>query len=131
MYNIKNAFLERFIPLSDNIHGPFRMMPPELLHTSGSGLIIMYMYKSLHFHLGGGIDRDYIDQEHVVVNNMINRQSKRDFTRGLMRNGLIDGTKCQSSERKGNLFQLLYIAHQTKARLVSKTTLGLSDIQWR
>ena len=79
------------------------MMPPELLHTSGSGLV-MYMFKSLRYHLGGGIDCDYIDQEHVVVNNMIKRQSKRDFPCGLMQNGLIDGTKCQSSERKGNLF---------------------------
>jgi hypothetical protein len=103
MYHIKNAFLEQFIPLSDNNHGPFRLMPPELLHTSGSG-IIMYMFESLRFHLGGGIDRDYIDQEHVVVNNMIKRQSKHDFPHGLMRNGHIDGTKCQSSERKGNLF---------------------------
>jgi hypothetical protein len=103
MYNIKNAFLEQFIPLSDNVHGPFRMMPPELLHTSGSGLI-MYMFESLCYHLGGGIDRDYIDQEHIVVNNMIKRQSKCDFPHGSMRNGLIDGTKCQSSEHKGNLF---------------------------
>jgi hypothetical protein len=62
---------------------------------------------------------------------MIKRQSERDFCRGSMWNGLIDGTKCQSSERKGNLFWLLCIAHQTKARLVLKTTLGLSDIQWR
>jgi hypothetical protein len=59
------------------------MMPPELLHTSGSGLI-MYMLESLRFHLGGGIDCDYIDQEHVVVNNMIKRQSECDFPGGLM-----------------------------------------------
>jgi hypothetical protein len=81
MYDIKNAFLERFIPLLDNIHGPFRMMPPELLYTSGSGLI-MYMFESLHFHLGGGIDHDYITQEPVVANNMIKRQSKHDFPHG-------------------------------------------------
>jgi hypothetical protein len=79
------------------------MMQPELLHTSGSGLI-MHMFKSLHYHLGGGIDCDYIDQEHIVVNNMIKWQSKRDFPCGLMQNGLSDGSKCQSSERKGNLF---------------------------
>ncbi len=78
------------------------MMLPELLHTSGSGLI-MYMFESLRFHLGGGIDHDYIDQEHTVVNNMVKRQ-KHDFPLGSMRNGLIDGTTCQSSERKGNLF---------------------------
>jgi hypothetical protein len=42
------------------------------------------MFGSLHFHLWGGIDLDYIDQEHVVVNNMIKTQRKRDFPRGLM-----------------------------------------------
>jgi hypothetical protein len=96
-YNIKNAFLEQFMPLSDNVHGPFRMMLPELLHTSGSGLI-MYMFESLPLQHGGGIDQGYIDQEHVVVSNIIQRQSERDFLCRLMRNGLIDGTKIQSSE---------------------------------
>ena len=33
-----------------------------------------------------------------------------DFPRRSTRNGVIDGTKCQSSERKGNLFWLLIIA---------------------
>jgi hypothetical protein len=89
------------------------------------------MFASLCYHLGGGIDRDYIDQEHIVVNDMIKRQSEHDFPRGLTQNDLIDGTKCQSSERKGNLFRLLCISHRTKARLVLKTTLGLSDIHWR
>jgi hypothetical protein len=64
----------------------------------------MYMFESLCYHLGGGNNRDYIDQEHIVENNMIKRQSKRDFPHGSMRNGVIDGTKYQSSERKGNLF---------------------------
>ena len=40
---LKNALLQRDLPLTDLIHGPYRgyrMMPPELLHTSGSGLIM-------------------------------------------------------------------------------------------
>jgi hypothetical protein len=102
-YDIKNAFFQRFMPLSGNMHGPFRMMPPELLHTSGSGLI-MYMFESLRLHLGGSIDQDYIDQEHIVISNIIQRQSDRDFPRGLMHNGLIDGTKIKLSKWKGNLF---------------------------
>jgi hypothetical protein len=81
-YDIKNAFLQRFMPLSNNVHGPFRMMPPESLHTSGTGLIV-YMFESLRLHLGGGIDQDYIDQEHIVVSNIIQRQSDRDFPRGI------------------------------------------------
>jgi hypothetical protein len=87
-YDIKNAFLEQFMLLSNNMHGPFRMMPPELLHTSGSGLS-MYMFKSLHLQFGCGIDWDYIDQEHVVVSNIIQKQSEHDFPLGLMHNGLI------------------------------------------
>jgi hypothetical protein len=61
-YDIKNSFTERHLALSDRIHGPFKMMPPELLHTSGSG-IIMCMFKSLRQQLGGGMDRDIICQE--------------------------------------------------------------------
>ncbi len=73
------------------------MMPPKLLHTSESGLI-MYIIKSLCTQLGGGKDRDYIDQQHIVVSKIIKCQSDQDFPRGSMQNGLIDGTKCQSSD---------------------------------
>ena len=101
-YDIKNSFTERNLALSDLIHGAFKMMPPKLLHTSGSG-IIMYMFESLGQQLGEGMDRDFIDQLHIEISNFIKRQSECNFPRGSMRNGLIDGTKCQSSERKGNL----------------------------
>jgi hypothetical protein len=94
-YDINNAFLEKHLLLSDHIHGPFKMMPPELLHTSGSELI-MYMFNLLHYQLGDGKDCDYIDQEHIVVSNITKRQSESDFSQGSMHNGLIDGTKCQS-----------------------------------
>jgi hypothetical protein len=106
MYDIRNALTEKSLPLSDNNHGPYTMMPPELLHTSGSGLI-MHMFESLIDQMGGGKDRDLIDKQHIQTSNLIKRQSKCDFPRGSMRNGLIDGTKCQSSEQKGNLFSLL------------------------
>ncbi len=82
-YDIKNALLEKDLPLSDNTHGPFQMMPPKLLHTSGSGLI-MYMFESLRTQLGGGKDRDYIDQQNIVVSNIIKCQSEQDFPRGSM-----------------------------------------------
>jgi hypothetical protein len=55
MYDIRNALTEKSLPLSDNIHEPYKMMPPELLHTSGSGLI-MYMFESLRDQMGGGKD---------------------------------------------------------------------------
>ncbi len=67
------------------------MMPPELLHTSGSGLI-MFMFESLREQMGGGKDRDLIDRQHILISNLIKRQSECDFPQGSMRNGLIDGT---------------------------------------
>jgi hypothetical protein len=69
------------------------MMPLELLHTSGSGLT-KYMIKSLCMQIGSGKDHDDIDKQHVWMYMIIRRQSKRDFPRGAMRNGLIDGMMC-------------------------------------
>jgi hypothetical protein len=78
MYDIRNAFTKKSLPLSDNIHGLYKMMPPELLHTSGSGLI-MYMFESLRDQMGSGKDRDLIDRQHILVSNLIKRQSEHDF----------------------------------------------------
>jgi hypothetical protein len=69
-YDINNALLKKYMPLSEHIHNPFKMMPPELLHASGSGLI-MYMFKSLLQQIRGGRDCDFIDQEHVIISNII------------------------------------------------------------
>ena len=80
-YDIRNALLHPHLPLLDNIHGPFKMMPPELLHTSGSGLI-MYMFASLRDQLGARKGRDTIDQQHFLVSKLIQHQSERDFPRG-------------------------------------------------
>ena len=130
MYEISNALTEKNLPLSDNIHGPYKMMPPKLLHTSGSGLI-MYMFESLRDQMVGGKDRDLIDKQHILTSNLIKRQSERDFRRGSMRTGLNDGTKCQSLEQKGNLVPLLCIAHTTNGSCVMKRSLSFSDTKWK
>ena len=130
MYDITNALIDKNLPLSDIVHGMYKLFPPELLHTSGSGLI-MYIFESLRHQIGGGQDRDRIDQLHIDISNIIKRQSERDFSRGSMRNGLIDGTKCQSSERKGNLFRLLCIAYTRSGLAVLKRSLKLSDQRWK
>ena len=117
-YNITNALTHPDLPLSDNVHGAYRMMPPELLHTSGAGLIL-YMFESLQKQIGGGIDRDAIDKLHVRMSASIRRQSDQDFPRGAMRNGLIDGTKCQSTERRGNCFDYFALQGQLLARIFS------------
>jgi hypothetical protein len=85
------------------------------------------MFESLRTQLGEGKDREEIDHLHVVLSNLIKRQSERDFPRGSVRNGLIDGTKCQSSERKSNLFILMCITHTTQGRLVMQRSLSMSN----
>jgi hypothetical protein len=129
-YDIRVALLVKHLPLSDDIHRPFKMMPSELLHTSGSGLI-MYMFELLHHQLGGGNNSHFINQEHIIISNIITWQRERDYPRGSTQNGLIDGTKCQSSERKGNLFWLMCIAHQTTVGNVLKSAVNLSDGTWK
>ena len=88
------------------------------------------MFESLRHQLGAGINRDMIDQQHILVSNLLKHQSKRDFPCESMRNGFIDGTKCQSSERKGNLFRLPVIAHRTKAKYILQQALVLENRQW-
>jgi hypothetical protein len=118
------------MPLSDNIHGPYCMMPLELLHTSGSGLM-KYIFKSLQLQIGSGKICDDIDKLHVRVYISIKRQSECDFPRGAMRNGIIDGTKCQLEQRKGHLFLLLCIANTTKGSLKLQHTLGHNNSKWK
>ena len=77
-YDIENAYVNIDLPLSDIHHGPYSMFPPELLHTPAAGLII-YMFESLCFDMGGGKARDNIDKQHIRMNSSIKRQSDRDF----------------------------------------------------
>ena len=130
-YDIKNALTCKDLPLSDSERGPWGMTPPELLHTSGQGLI-KYIFESLSNQIGSGKDRDEIDKQHVRMYMIIKRQSERDFPRGAMRNGIIDGTKCHAEERKGNLFLLLCIAHTVDGSDKLQKALGYpSQSRWK
>lgn len=83
-YTIKNALLEHGLPLSDHIHGSFRMTPPELLHALGAGLI-MYMIKVLLDTVGAGVHRDDLDKQHLHTMKSLRQQSEHDFPRGATR----------------------------------------------
>jgi hypothetical protein len=74
-YNINNALTDKCMPLLDNCHGPYGMMPPELLHMSGSGLI-KYMFESLRAQLVSRNDCDNIDKLHVKLYMTIKKQSE-------------------------------------------------------
>ncbi len=130
-HDIRNAFTEVDLPLSDDIHGPYKMMPPELLHTSGSGLI-KYKFESVNNMFGESKPakraRTTLDKLHQQINADIAHSSDRDFPRGSVRNGIVDGTKCQSEERVGNLFRMLCMAHTKKGRDALKMIWDKYDI---
>ena len=38
-HDITNALTEDHMPLSDGVHGPYKMAPPKLLHVLGNGVV--------------------------------------------------------------------------------------------
>ncbi len=125
-YDIVNALRDKYIPSSDDCHGPYRMMPLKLLHMSGSCLLL-YMFESLQFQIGCDKDRDEIDKYHILISLIIRHQSEHDFPHGAMRNGLIDRGKCHTEERRGNLFLLLCIAQMLEGSEILQKGLQYSQ----
>ena len=126
---INNAMYQSKLPLSDAVHGANKMCPPECLHTLDAGLTI-YMLESLQGLMSGGKSREDLDNQHVRMFHSIRRQSERDFPRGALHSGLIDTTRCQSSERKGNFFLLLCIANTADGALILKHELNYQQKHW-
>ena len=127
---ISNALYQSKLPLSDNVHGVNKMCPPETLHVIDAGITI-YMMESLRLLLPGGRSIAELNELHVRTTYCIKRQSERDFPRGSIRNGIIDTTRCQSSERRGNLFLLLCIAHTVDGSRILQNGLGYSSTHWK
>ncbi len=124
-YDILNALTDKYMSLSDDCHGSYRMMPPKLLHMSGSGSI-SYMFESLRVQIGCSKDWDEIDKYHIRISLIMRGQSEHDFPCGAMRNGLINRTKCQAEERRGNLFLLLCIAHMLEGSEIRGIAKGVA-----
>ena len=133
-HDVRNILTDPNLPLSDKEHGPYRMMPPELLHTSGSGLI-MYIFKALRVLFGntvlGMAAVVLLDRLHKRISFELSRQSDRDLPRGSVKNGVLDVTKCQSHERIGNLVRLLYLAYTTSGRSAMKEYAWLNSARRR
>ena len=91
-----------------------------------AGLTI-YMQESLQNRMSAGQSREELAVQHVQIFNNVQRNSERDLPRGATRNGLIDSTRCQSSERKGNLFLLMCIANTVDGERILQHELNYSD----
>ena len=102
MHEIVNAFTN--VPLSDLCHGIFGILPGEVLHVLGQG-IIKYMFKCITNLLGPGDlkkrEKDAYNALHHNLINRANRQSKKDFPRMTICGGFNDGTKMTAGEAVG------------------------------
>ena len=56
--------------------------------------------------------------------------SERDLPRGATRSGLIDSTRCQSSEQKGNFFLVMCIAHTVDGQQILQHEPNYMQQQW-
>ena len=123
---IENAFMNPNLPLSDLLHGCYRMFPPEVLHTLDEGTS-MYMIESLKLTIGdigaGKALKNDIEHLHHTIHHEIKRNSERDFPRGSSRNGVLANTLVTATERRGNMFRLLCVCHTDQVRSHLRHTL--------
>ena len=114
---IQNAF--EGVPLSDNVHGLLGIVPAEMLHISGTGLL-KYLFKSLGELIGtensNKKEKEDFDDLHRCLVMDAKRQSEQRMPRMSIRNGITDGTKMCGSERVGNFFILLCVMYTTSGK---------------
>ena len=84
------------------------MTPPKLEHTSGN-VIMLYTFSILESGMSKS-ELCALDELHKELITVFLCQSEKGYPRSTSRNGLVDGTKCQSTERSQNLLLLLCIA---------------------
>ena len=114
---IDNALLHPDLPLSDQIHGPFGMTPPEVLHTTCEGTS-KYMIVTLAVVIDEACKKGNkrrmkhaIESVHQQIHHALARNSSRDIPRGTDRSPLLGAKSLTGSEVTGNLFRLLCVLH--------------------
>ena len=120
-HNVKLAFHHNCVPLSDPIHGLYKMLPPEGLHTTAEGTSICVM-ESLTGTIGKNAEglraATCIERVFLKLHHSLSRNSERDLPRGATTSGLLKSTRIWAYQRQGNMFQLLCVLHTTKVRKV-------------
>ena len=122
MYFIHNAFIDDNVPLSDITHGVWRMLPPELLHTTQEGITKYMLYcigammedarkKMGDTKVNTEKNMALLERLHAKIHVALKRNSERDLPRGTERVGFLKETdqKIQAHERRGNLLRLLLL----------------------
>jgi len=108
------------------------MLPPERLHVTCEGITV-YIFDFLMNIIGDkGIGKFLmhdIETVHHNLNHRLRRNSERDFPIGLDRNGCMNNTLVNASERRGNLFRLLCICHTDQISVRMKDILLQKNVQ--
>ena len=86
------------------------MMPPELLHTSASGLI-MYMFESLRHLIPSKKSMPIIDEMHCKISMCIQRQSERDFFEEDQFAMVLLMVQKYSIQKEGAIYFVFYVLH--------------------
>ncbi len=119
------------MPLSDNVHGLLGIVPAEMLHIGGTGLL-KHLFKSFCELIGTKNSNkkekeDFDDLHHCLVMDE-QRQSEQRMPRMSIRNGITDGTKMCGLERVGNFFILLCVMNTTSGKCLLSNGLSRERI---
>ena len=116
-HDIVNAWMDVGVPLSDIVYGIYRMVPPELLHTTSEGIteyIIADFGKTLisrKYVKNGSEIAEEIEHVHQMMHSSKKRNSERDLPPSASRTGLLKNTLVNAVERRGNLNLLLCMTY--------------------
>ena len=116
-HDITNAFMRDGIALSDQEHGIYRMLPPELLHTTQEG-ITKYIISTFSCIIGKKSVKNISEAVHRRFHQLSRRNSERDLPHSAARTGFLKCTLVCAYERRGNLFALLCILYTETVRTV-------------
>ena len=118
-HDITNAFMRDGIALSDPEYGIYRMLPPELLHTTQEG-VTKYMLSTFSSIIGKKSIKKIFENVHRKFHQLSRRNSERDLPHSAARTGFLKCTLVCAYERRGNLFVLLCISYTATVRAVLK-----------
>ena len=120
-HNVELAFNHCDVPLSDPIHGAYKMMPPDILHIIAEG-ISKYIFESMRNLIGvtkaGQRAKTCVERVFLKIHRFISRNSERDLPRGSSNSGLLKSTRIWGWQRQGNILRLLCLLNTDEARHV-------------
>ncbi len=112
-----------FVPLSDNVYDIHGMVPPEGLHTFGSGnygTLLDTMHDVVGIEHKNTTDKETVNDLHLLIVEATKRQSELDMPQPMVRNGIMDGTQMEATEKCVNVLALVLVLKTKAGQLLFK-----------